>query len=97
MISLLLCNLATVLNFIVWIYSFVLIAYAVVSWIPDLRSSRFAYYLARLVEPVLAPVRRIIPPIGGLDLAFLVVLLVLQVLIRPALGSLAFNACIPMQ
>jgi YggT family protein len=96
-ISLLLCNLATVLNFIVWIYSFVLIAYAVVSWIPDLRSSRFAYYLARLVEPVLAPVRRIIPPIGGLDLAFLVVLLVLQVLIRPALGSLAFNACIPMQ
>jgi YggT family protein len=96
-ISLLWCNLATVLNYIVWIYSFVLLAYAVVSWIPDLRSSRFAYYLARLVEPVLTPVRRIIPPVGGLDLAFLVVLLVLQLLIRPALTSLAFNACIPMQ
>lgn len=97
MISLLWCNLATVLNYIVWIYSFVLIAYAIVSWIPDLRSSRFAYYLARLVEPVLTPVRRIIPPVGGLDLAFLVVLLVLQLLIRPVLGSLALNACIPIQ
>jgi YggT family protein len=96
-VNLLLCNLASVLNYIVWIYTFVLLAYAVVSWIPDLRSSRFAYYLARLVEPVLTPVRRIIPPLGGLDLAFLIVLLVLQLLIRPALGSLAFNACIPMQ
>ena len=27
-----------------------------------------------LVEPVLAPVRRIVPPIGGLDMAFLVVI-----------------------
>jgi YggT family protein len=96
-VNLLLCNLASVLNYIVWIYTFVLLAYAVVSWIPDLRSSRFVYYLARLVEPVLTPVRRIIPPLGGLDLAFLIVLLVLQLLIRPALGSLAFNACIPMQ
>jgi YggT family protein len=95
-ISLLMCNLATVLAYLVWIYSFVLLGYAVVSWFPDLRRSRFAYYLARLVEPVLAPVRRIIPPVGGLDLAFLVVLLVLQLLIRPALGALALNACIPM-
>jgi YggT family protein len=95
-VNILWCNLANVLSYIVWIYSFVLLAYAVVSWIPDLRSSRFTYYLARLVEPVLIPVRRIIPPLGGLDLAFLVVLLVLQLLIRPALGSLAFNVCTPL-
>jgi uncharacterized protein YggT (Ycf19 family) len=37
------------------------------------------------------PIRRIIPPLGGLDLAFLVVLLVLQLLVRPALFSLAHS------
>jgi YggT family protein len=95
-VNLLLCNLANVLNYIVWIYTFVMLAYAVVSWVPDLRRSRFAYYLARLVEPVLVPVRRIIPPLGGLDLAFLIVLLVLQLLVRPALSSLAMNACFPI-
>jgi uncharacterized protein YggT (Ycf19 family) len=46
-----------------------------------------------IIEPVLTPIRRIIPPLGGLDLAFLVVILVLQLLIRPAITSLAFNSC----
>ena len=63
------------------------------SWIPDLRRGRWVYYLAGLIEPVLAPVRRIVPPVGGLDLAFLIVLLVLQLLVRPAVGNLAFNSC----
>ena len=53
---------------------FVMIAYAVVSWIPSLQG-RWSSYIARIVEPVLMPVRRIIPPIGGLDIAFLVVLI----------------------
>jgi len=38
--------------------------------------------LARIVEPVLMPVRRIIPPIGGLDLSFLVVILLVGWILR---------------
>ncbi|MBC5829759.1 MAG: YggT family protein [Candidatus Eremiobacteraeota bacterium] len=56
-----------------------MIVYAVLSWVPSLRG-RWSDYVAMLVEPVLAPVRRIIPPVGGLDLSFLVVLILLQVL-----------------
>ena len=63
------------------IYTIIMIVYAVVSWIPDIRG-RWTDYVAMLVEPVLAPVRRIIPPIGGFDIAFLVVIIVLQVLSR---------------
>jgi YggT family protein len=95
-VNLFLCDLAQALDKVVWIYTGVLLVYAVVSWIPDLRRGRWVYYLAALVEPVLMPVRRIIPPIGGLDIAFLVVLLVLQLLIRPALAQLAFNSCIQL-
>ena len=61
-----------------------------------LRRGRWVAYLAAVIEPVLWPVRRIIPPLGGLDLAFLVVFLVLQLLIRPAVGSLAFNSCVAL-
>jgi uncharacterized protein YggT (Ycf19 family) len=43
---------------------------------------------------VLNPIRRIIPPIGGLDLAFLVLLLVLQLVVMRGLFSLEVNACI---
>jgi YggT family protein len=88
----LICGLATVLYYAVYAYTAVLLIYAIVSWFPSLRG-RWTSVLAALVEPVLIPIRRIIPPVGGLDLAFLIVLLVLQLLVRPALASLA-NSCI---
>ncbi len=36
--------------------------------------------MIQLTEPLLAPVRRFIPPIGGLDLSMLVVIIALQFL-----------------
>ena len=61
-------------------YILVMFLYAVVSWVPSLRG-RWSDYLAMLVEPVLTPVRKIIPPLGGLDLSFLVVIIVLQLVV----------------
>jgi YggT family protein len=95
-VNLLLCEAAKALVYVVNFYTLLLIVYAVISWIPDLRRGRWAYYLASVIEPVLVPIRRIIPPLGGLDLAFLVLLLVLQLLVRPGLAQLAFNSCYPI-
>ncbi len=92
--NLLLCDVAKAALYVVNVYTFLLFVYAVLSWVPELRQGRWTYYLARIIEPVLMPVRRIVPPLGGLDLAFLIVVLVLQLLVRPALQSLAFNSCI---
>ena len=58
-------------------YVFVLLAYAVVSWIPSLQGN-WTRYLAMLVDPVLVPLRRVIPPLGGLDLSFLVLILAIN-------------------
>ena len=60
---------------------FAMLLYALVSWVPSLQG-RWSVMLARIVEPVLLPVRRIIPPLGGLDLSFLVVILVLGYVMR---------------
>lgn len=55
----------------------ILIARAVLSWISQGRST-VEYVLAQLTEPLLTPIRRIIPSIGGLDLSFLILFLILQ-------------------
>ena len=72
------CQVWSVVAQILNIYVFVMLVYAVVSWIPSIRG-RWSDYVAMLVEPVLVPVRRVIPPIGGLDLSFMVVILIIQV------------------
>ncbi len=71
------CDLYQVLYYILEAYWVCLLAYALVSWVPNIRG-RWSDIVARVVEPVLLPVRRIIPPLGGLDLSFLLVLIVVQ-------------------
>jgi YggT family protein len=63
------------------IFWFAMLAYALVSWVPSIRG-RWSDVVARVVEPVLNPVRRVIPPIGGLDLSFLVVILLIGYIMR---------------
>ncbi len=90
------CDLTQLLGLLVWAYTIVLLVYAVLSWIPDLRGSGFERYLGMLVEPLLMPIRRIIPPMGGLDIAFLVLIVILQFLIRPLVQNLTIQACAPL-
>ncbi len=62
-----------------------LIVYAVMSWVQA--RSPISEVIARLCEPVLRPVRRILPLAGGIDLSPLVVLVLLQVALM-VLGNL---------
>lgn len=55
----------------------VVIVYAVLSWVST-RSSISAL-LDRLAAPLLQPIRRVLPLVGGIDLAPLVLLLILQI------------------
>ncbi|MBS0390909.1 MAG: YggT family protein [Proteobacteria bacterium] len=54
-----------------------MIVYAVLSWVPT--RSPIGDVIARLCEPLLRPVRRVLPLVGGIDLSPLVLLVVLQV------------------
>ena len=85
------CAIWLVVFWVFRIYLLLMLAYAVVSWVPSLRG-RWSDYLAMLVEPVLVPVRRVIPPMGGLDLSFLVVVIVLQ-LVNSSIVVPQLNTC----
>jgi YggT family protein len=54
----------------------------IMSWVDPTGRSRAAVFLTRSTEPMIAPVRRLIPPAGVFDLATLVVLVVLGILWR---------------
>ena len=57
--------------------SVLIIGAVLMSWLQ--RGSAIEAMLSRLVNPLLAPLRRAVPPIGGLDLTPMLLLLVLQV------------------
>jgi YggT family protein len=68
------------------IYFWILIAMVVMSWLTAFniinRNNNFvsqvSYALYRLTEPVLGPIRRFLPDLGGLDFSPVVALILLQ-------------------
>jgi YggT family protein len=71
--------LVGLLRLVVFLFIGVLIVQAVLSWVNPY--SPIARPLAQLTGPILDPIRRVIPPIAGVDLSPLVVLLIAQLLL----------------
>jgi YggT family protein len=67
----------------VWAYVIAIVLRMVLSWFPpsDGIVGDANRFLWRITEPVLGPVRRALPPLGGLDLSPLIVILVLQIVV----------------
>ena len=63
---------------VIQFYFYAVLIYALMSWFGGASYSPVGVVLGRLVEPLLAPFRRIIPPIGGLDLSALFLMIALQ-------------------
>ncbi len=66
----------TVLQF----YWFAILIFVILSWVAPGTRSPSASLLGSLCEPLLRPVRRLIPPLAGLDLSAVFVLIALQAL-----------------
>jgi YggT family protein len=60
------------------IYTFVLLIRILITWIPNLDPHNpLVQILFRVTDPVLEPARKIIPPIGMIDISPIVVFIVL--------------------
>lgn len=68
-------------------YFWLLIVNVVLSWISP-SYSPFGALIAQLAEPALAPFRKILPPMGGLDLSPIVAFLAIQI-VQILLGTAA--------
>ena len=61
------------------LYSLVVLVAVILSWVPLDRRNPLVTIVRGLTEPVLVPIRNVLPPMGGLDLSPMVLLIALQV------------------
>jgi YggT family protein len=81
-------SLQRVLSTVVWIFIFALIIRALLSWFPAEPGTQLygvVRALDRITEPVLRPIRRLLPPVraGGMaiDLSIIIAILVLEIVV----------------
>lgn len=79
-ITLLVWSVLNVLGLIVKIYFWSVIAVVVVSWIAPGSHHPAIQLVAQITEPVMRPVRNLMPSMGGLDLSPIIVFLILNVI-----------------
>lgn len=61
-------------------YFYAILVQAILSWVQQ-TNSPVGEFLTQIVQPVLRPLRRVIPPIGGVDITPIPALLILQFII----------------
>lgn len=64
------------------VLTFTVLVQAILSWVGPGGNNPAASLLWQVNEPIMRPARRLMPPIGGLDLSPLVVILLLQFAVR---------------
>ncbi len=62
------------------LYSLIVLVAVIMSWVPLDRRNPVATLVRGLTEPVLAPIRNVLPPLEGLDLSPMLLLIGLQLL-----------------
>ncbi|GAB2790169.1 YggT family protein [Halomonas shantousis] len=91
-IGVLLAALAGVANAILKIYFFALIIMIILSWVSPQASHPGALLVHQIVEPIMAPVRRVIPPLGMIDLSPIVVFIAINLVDGIVVGTLTRSA-----
>lgn len=89
--GLLIWTLADMIGLVLDLFFFAIIARAIISWIHTGAHNPGIALLVQLTDPLMRPVQRILPPIAGIDLSPIAVLIgiqLLKMLILPPLMSL---------
>jgi YggT family protein len=70
-----------IIGLLLQFFRLVLLARIILSWFPNVdRRNPIIQFLFDVTEPVLRPVREMMPPSGGFDFSPLIVFLIIQVL-----------------
>jgi YggT family protein len=75
------------INMLATLLTLLVVVYMLSTWVfPPYHTFRST--LASIVEPMIAPIRRLIPPVGGLDFSPLIFIVLVQVLVMILTGLL---------
>jgi len=72
--------LAQVLNFALTIYLWIVVLRALISWVSPDPYNPVVQFLRKATDPVLDPISRALPPMGGMDMSPIVLILIIYFL-----------------
>lgn len=85
-----------ILSVVIAIYKYGLLIVIIMSWVAPQSQHPGLMLLNQLMRPAMAPLQKVIPPLGGLDLSPILLFLIIQV-IEIALSSVAASLQLPWQ
>lgn len=62
------------------LYGYIIIARAIMSWVNPNPANPIVQFVCSITDPVLEPIRRALPDMGGIDLSPIVVLVAIWIL-----------------
>ena len=80
-----------ILSDVFQIYSYMMLAWILMSWIPNLRYSKLGIVLGKMVEPYFSIFRRFIPPFGGIDISPILAFFVFRII-----ENIIFSQILPL-
>lgn len=72
--------MAYLIGQIFYIFYLILIARVIISWLPQFRKNAIADIIYKITDPVLAPIQKVLPPLGGLDWSVFALILLMQMI-----------------
>ena len=73
-------SLVQVLASMLRLFSLMLVIYALLSWVITDPRHQVLRFLQSMVEPVLKPIRKVLPPMGGFDISIVAALMGIEIL-----------------
>ena len=97
--GLLVGTITKLISLLFYVYIFGIFIMAIISWISPGSYNPVGALLASLTEPLMRPVRKVIPPVGGVDLSPMVALIglyIVRMLVMPPLQLATVKAGFPL-
>lgn len=88
-----------ILGLLVKIYFFALLAMIILSWVAPGSANPAVYLLHQITEPVMGPVRRMLPAMGGIDFSPIVLFIlinVIQIVLRNVAAGVGLHPALVM-
>jgi len=75
-------TLIDLVRFAAMVFTLLIFARVILSWVAPSQSNQLVDWIYRLTEPVLGPLRNLLPAMGGLDLTPIIALFGIQIIER---------------
>ncbi len=69
---------ARFIDILVRLLSLAILVRVLLSWIPIDRNGRFAEIILQITEPVVGPIRKVLPTLGGLDFSPMIAMILIE-------------------